>query len=365
MSQIHTISRSVQYWIFIGVAMVFLQIVLGGITRLTDSGLSITEWEVIQGTLPPMNEQAWLEAFEKYKVAAKRQYEQLHADMSLGQFKVIYFWEYFHRLWARLMGFVFIIPFFIFLYQKKLPTWLLRRLGIVIVLASLAAIFGWIMVKSGLHDDTRTWVNAYNLVIHLIIATALFSYLFWTWLLCKYGRGYAKPNKQLVGIGWWIFGLLVTQMVFGGLMAGMRAGLIHPHFPFFIEGNRFLSALAETGWIDGETLTNYEPAVAIKAWVQVIHRALAYLLTIAIIWYVKKVVWSRQKNPVLRSAGFILLCTLAVQILLGILTIVNCIGRIPVIWGALHQAGAFLLTAALLYTMFRVGSLRGNPVEKV
>jgi len=110
------VHRVVRWWLMIGLVMVFFQVFIGGVTRLTDSGLSITEWAVIQGTLPPMDTEAWEVAFEKYKVSAKRQYESLHGDMTMSEFKVIFFWEYFHRLWARLMGFVFIIPFFFFLY---------------------------------------------------------------------------------------------------------------------------------------------------------------------------------------------------------------------------------------------------------
>lgn len=112
------VARPVRIWLLIGLVMVFIQVVVGGITRLTDSGLSITEWAVIQGTMPPLNEAQWLDAFDKYKVAAKKQFESLHADMSLSEFKVIFFWEYIHRLWARLMGFVFIIPFLYFFDQE-------------------------------------------------------------------------------------------------------------------------------------------------------------------------------------------------------------------------------------------------------
>ena len=173
--------KVVQVWLLIGVIMVFVQIVVGGITRLTDSGLSITEWAVIQGTIPPLNEAEWTAAFEQYKTAAKKQFESLHANMSLSEFKIIFFWEYIHRLWARLMGLVFLFPFLYFLWKKYLPKWLVKRLGVVIALAALEALMGWIMVKSGLNEDTRTWVSAYKLVAHLSIATILLGYLFWTW----------------------------------------------------------------------------------------------------------------------------------------------------------------------------------------
>ena len=117
-ASIPKVKKPVRVWLFIGVFMVFMQVVIGGITRLTDSGLSITEWAIIQGTLPPLNEAAWMEAFEQYKIMAKKQFESLHADMTLSEFKFIYFWEYFHRLWARMMGFVFLFPFLYFLWKR-------------------------------------------------------------------------------------------------------------------------------------------------------------------------------------------------------------------------------------------------------
>jgi cytochrome c oxidase assembly protein subunit 15 len=342
---------AVRYWLLAGVVMVFFQVVIGGVTRLTDSGLSITEWAVIQGTIPPLNEAEWVEAFEAYKAAARKQFETLHADMTLGEFKVIYFWEYFHRLWARLMGFVFLFPFLFFVVKKWLPGWLLRQLGIVIFLAALAATFGWIMVASGLNDDTRTWVSAYKLIIHLLIATVLFGTLFWTWLR---SQGMPPPHAQQGLIrkwGWGLTALLLVQIALGGLMAGMRAGLVHPHFPFFINMDAFAHALGSTGgnWID------YEPGLAVKAWVQVFHRATAYLLSILIlVLFMRIQKWN--PGPVLSRAGYLLLGVLGLQFLLGVLTVINSLGRIPLVYGVLHQAGALVLLATLLFFTFQAGT---------
>ncbi len=187
------ISKAVSIWLMIGCIMVLFQIIIGGITRLTDSGLSITEWEVVKGTLPPLNDSEWEVSFEKYKTFAKKQFQSLHSDMTLEKFKQIYFWEYFHRLWARLMGFVFIIPFIYFLIRKKIEVYFIKRLLIVILLASLSAIFGWLMVASGLNNDKRTWVNAYNLLTHLILATSLFSYL----ILTFYHHAFQKNRQRI------------------------------------------------------------------------------------------------------------------------------------------------------------------------
>lgn len=325
--------------------MVFFQVVIGGVTRLTDSGLSITEWAVIQGTLPPLNEAEWLEAFEKYKVAAKKQYESLHADMALPEFKVIFFWEYAHRLWARLMGFVFLFPFLWFLVKKQLPGWLLRRLGVVIFLASLAAVFGWIMVASGLNNDNRTWVSAYKLVAHLGIATTLFGYLFWTWLKASPNATKDAGVPQLKRLGWGIAAVLFVQIAFGGLMAGMRAALIHPHFPVFIDGGRIWAALAET---PGTTeIIDYEPYRFVKAVVQLLHRGTAWILSTLIILFFLKVKKSAVSTS-LENSSNLLVGMLAIQFLLGVFTLINSVGRVPLILGAVHQAGALVLLAVVL-----------------
>ena len=131
-----SIPRIVQHWLMVGIVLIFVQVNIGGITRLTDSGLSITEWEIIEGTLPPLSSDAWDVAFEKYKTHAKKQYENIHGGdvMTMSEFKVIYFWEWFHRFWARSIGFIFLFPFLYFLYKRWLPTWLIKRLGIVCLL---------------------------------------------------------------------------------------------------------------------------------------------------------------------------------------------------------------------------------------
>jgi len=344
------VPRPVQIWLLVGLIMVFMQVVIGGVTRLTDSGLSITEWAVIQGTLPPMNAAEWDAAFEAYKVAAKKQFETLHADMTLSEFKFIYFWEYFHRLWARLMGFVFIIPFGLFLWKKWLPKWLLRRLGIVIGLAALAATFGWIMVASGLNDDTRTWVSAYKLITHLGIATVLFGYLFWTWLLAKQPLRTDAGFTKLKQLAWITTGVLIVQILFGGLMAGMRAGLLHPYWPMFVEGERLLGALNAP--VSADSFVNYEPSASVKAIIQIVHRVTAYALVALIGFFA----WRAIKRPVsqrLRNGIYVLLGLVGVQFVLGVLTVINSVGSIPIDYGVLHQGAALLLFAAMLFVNYQ------------
>ncbi len=345
-------SPAVKWWLFIGVVMIFFQVVLGGITRLTDSGLSITEWAVIQGVLPPMNEQAWQEAFEAYKQAAARQYETLHREMDLRAFKAIYFWEYLHRLWARSMGMVFLIPFLWFWYKGKISRGLMKRLGVVILLASLAAIFGWIMVKSGLNDDKRTWVSAYKLVVHLLIATALYSYLFWIWRM--YGREIsvsrpANPAYRLYRLG---LVLLFVQIALGGLMAGMRAALVFPFFPAISHGQSLFALLAQQTQhgIDLRNFVDYEPAIWIKALVQLLHRATAWLLAAVLL----AAVWKSWKLPSYKERNIhakMLISMLTLQLLLGIFTVIHSFGRVPVDLAAMHQAGALLLLGLVLYIL--------------
>src|SRR5687767_844565 len=169
-------SRPVAIWLLIGVSMLIVQILLGGITRLTGSGLSITEWDVITGALPPMNEQQWLTEFNKYK--ATPQYRLLNSDFTLSNFKFIFFWEWFHRLWGRLIGVVFFIPFVIFLVQRRFRADMIRPLMILFLLGALQGAVGWIMVASGLTGDA-VYVRPTRLALHFVFALVLLFYTFW------------------------------------------------------------------------------------------------------------------------------------------------------------------------------------------
>ena len=160
-------SRAVAIWLMIGVGMLIIQILLGGVTRLTGSGLSITEWNVITGTLPPMNEPKWIEEFNKYKQT--QQFLLLNSDFTLQDFKSIFFWEWFHRFWARLIGVVFAIPFIIFLFQKRFKEEMIKPLIILFLLGALQGAVGWIMVASGLTGDA-IYVKPTRLMLHFVLA---------------------------------------------------------------------------------------------------------------------------------------------------------------------------------------------------
>ena len=233
-----------------------------------------------------------------------------------------------------------------------MPKWLMRRLGVAVGLGALAATFGLIMVASGLNNDTRTWVSAYKLSTHLIIATVLFGYLLWTWFLARQPQTADQHLNKYHRFAKIITGVLLVQIVFGGLMAGMRAGLIHPYFPAFIKGELLWGAITNnTSAIDN--LIDYEKASAVKAYVQLLHRGTAYLLTALIVYFCYQLAQER-KSIALQRGNWALLGMLFVQFLLGVLTIINCFGKIPVAYGAMHQAGALLLLACLLYVSFQL-----------
>ncbi|MGB4849051.1 MAG: COX15/CtaA family protein [Saprospiraceae bacterium] len=333
--------KLITYWLFTGVVMVFVQILLGGITRLTGSGLSITRWDIVMGSIPPLNPAQWEEAFNLYKTTP--QYQHINMGMQLGEFKFIFFWEFFHRLWARSMGFVFIIPFVFFLVRRSLSVMVLKNLIRVIVLAGLAAIFGWIMVASGLIE--RPWVNAYNLTIHLSLGIMLFLSLFYTWLN---HRGYEKHD---LGSTWHkalVLMLILTsiQVIFGGLMSGMKAALNYPTWPL-ISGQWIPSLIFDTNKWNSDNFLLYDKSGFMPTLVQFIHRNLAYLLFIGISAFAMK--WYRINKGNWRWISFILPGFIVVQISLGILTLVNSIGYIPVVYGSLHQGLGILLITTLFY----------------
>jgi cytochrome c oxidase assembly protein subunit 15 len=352
------IPRIVGYWLLLGVFLVFMQVVIGGVTRLTNSGLSMTEWKPLS-VLPPLNEADWQSEFEAYRTIAAKQFNSLHAEMTLSEFKYIYFWEYFHRLWARMMGFAFLFPFLYFLWKGWLPPRLLKRLGVVIGIAAVAAVAGWYMVASGLNNDKRTWVSAYRLMLHLGIATALFGYLLWTAYMVLKPSATDNGFPALRRFGWALTGLLLVQIVLGGLMAGTRAGLLHPYWPVFDHWGAFVPHLLDQNQMNAGSLIDYEPNSLLKAWVQILHRTAAVLLVAVALWF------SAFSGRFAVSGSFrvgraIFQMLLAVQFALGVFTVINCRGQVPAGLGSMHQACAFLLLGSALYLNYSMG--RGGSV---
>jgi len=338
-------NKAIQFWLAAGLVMIFFQIVIGGVTRLTGSGLSITKWEIVTGTLPPRSESSWNDAFEAYKQTP--QYQKINEGMSMGDFKFIYFWEYFHRLWARIMGFVFIIPFALFAWRSYFTRTLFVRLGILFILAALVASFGWIMVASGLIE--RPWVNTYKLTLHLSLAIVTFLYLWFIYLshvgVSSVKMGFRQRRSVLI-----LFGLLALQIALGGIVSGAKAAMAYPTWPTM--NGSWIPDVLLTGdnWV-WSNFVQYDQNIFFPALVQFLHRNLAYILTVALsawmVWTGKRYDRNWWLSTILMSAFLVL------QLVLGVLTLLHSKGTIPVLYGELHQAIGILLISTLFYQVYR------------
>ena len=337
--------RLVLTWLFVGLVMVLVQILLGGVTRLTGSGLSITRWDIVTGIIPPLNSEQWRDAFALYQETP--QYLKINEGMELSRFKIIYFWEYFHRLWARTMGFVFVIPFVIFLLRGSLRKVTVRRLMVVVGLAALAAVFGWIMVASGLIH--RPWVNAYKLTIHLSLGIALFIFLFYTWLKEKGIKPLSVKGNWHKALNSFII-LTIAQISFGGFVSGMKAAMNYPTWPK-MNGEWLPTILLDTTHWNFESLLLYDAAGFMPALVQVVHRFLAYGIFIYGIIFLYQ--WRNIELKKIHWVGHLLVGIIIVQMTLGILTLLGSIGHIPVLTGVLHQCVGILFLTYLFYLKLR------------
>lgn len=326
------------YWLALGGILIFIMVIVGGITRLTHSGLSITNYELISGTLPPLNEAAWNEAFELYKQYPE--YQKINSDFTLEDFKDIFFWEWLHRLIGRVIGLVFIIPFLYFLIKKQLNKATIKKCLILLFLGGFQGFLGWYMVKSGLVDNPD--VSHYRLAMHLITAFITFAYTLWVALDLWY------PEKKPVQIGirnaLRIFlGLLIIQIVWGAFVAGLDAGWLHNHWPLMNDGKLIHETVTQ------ELHPVWKNFVEGKSGVQFIHRYLVYVLLIsaAFIW-----IKIRNSKPTsLQKKGWVaILIFLCMQFILGVFTLLL---QVPVWLGILHQVGAFFLLAATTFTLHR------------
>ena len=344
------VSRSVKVWLITGLVMIFIQVVIGGVTRLTGSGLSITRWEIVTGSVPPLNEADWQAAFELYRQTP--QYLKINQGLTMGEFQFIYFWEYFHRLWARLMFLVFILPFAWFLWRGMFSRRLLPRLVVVVLLAGLEGFFGWIMVASGLIH--RPWVNAYNLTLHLSMALVIFGYLLWTIFVAIQPVVPIFHNRMLTRFSRWMLIVGFIQIALGAMMSGTKAGLFYPTWPD-MQGHFLPAVLLDSAHWTALSFTQYDTNPFMPALIQFLHRNTAYILTIMILYFVWKT-WPAPYSHRMRRGNLLLLAVLSIQVLLGIFTLINCIGHIPVALGVLHQAGAVLLFSVLLYVTYQLSS---------
>jgi len=324
--------RLVAAWLLMCCALVFAMIVVGGVTRLTHSGLSITEWQPIVGTLPPLSDAQWQSAFSKYQ--ATPEYKLVNHGMSLAEFKGIFWWEYFHRLLGRLIGVAFLVPFLGLLVRGAIPPGYGRRLGAIFVLGAMQGALGWYMVQSGLVDDPR--VSQFRLTAHLALAFAIFGAMLWiamSLLSRTRAPGAGGPRRLAAAVVALVFLMVVT----GGFVAGIRAGFAYNTFPLMNGHLVPPEAMMLSPW-----WSNFFYNMAT---VQLDHRVGALLLAIAlpVLWW--RVVRATGATARARTGAHLLLGMLVVQIGLGIATLVSVV---PLALAALHQAGAVVVFALSL-----------------
>jgi heme a synthase len=342
-------NRSIVLWLFSGCFLIFTMVIIGGITRLTGSGLSITKWKLVRGTIPPLNEQQWNEEFENYKQIP--QYREMNYDYTLSDFKKIYFWEYVHRLIGRIIGIVFLIPFLYFWYTRQLSKSLFNKLLFLFFLGGLQGFLGWYMVKSGLVNNIR--VSHLRLAIHLITAFITFGFTFWVMLeIIPHKK--TEPNTLTVTLrkaSYLIVILVILQIIYGAFVAGLKAGHIYNTFPKM--GDDWVAGSVASG-IKAEGVNSLFNNISV---VQFIHRSIAWMLILGIFftWYYAKSKNATSANALLSpgqtaAINFLIIAVLF-QFLLGVFTLIY---NVPIALGVLHQVGAFLLFSVVIYLIHGV-----------
>ena len=316
-----TCDQLVINWLFGMALLVAIMVVIGGITRLTGSGLSMVEWRPLIGTLPPLTPSEWRRVYQLYQ--ASPEYQQLNYGMSLHAFKTIFFWEYFHRLWGRLLGLAFGLPFLVLVLAGRIPAGLGSRMLMLLMLGGFQGVVGWWMVKSGLTEEAS--VSQYRLASHLSVALIIFSILIWTVFDLRDGPGNPPTGHALASLI-----LLFITIIAGALVAGMDAGLLYNEYP--LMGSNLLPVeYGEAGWLDPFE----NPASA-----QFHHRWLA-----AVTFTVVIVLGLKARGGALTFRANLVLAAVSAQFILGIFTLVH---GVPVALGGMHQAGAVLLLGCLL-----------------
>ena len=324
-------------WLLSGCILIALIVVIGGITRLTQSGLSMVKWEPIVGAVPPLSQEDWKEAFDLYKESPEFLY--FNSDFELSDFKVIFFWEYLHRLIARLLGLVFLIPCILFWRKGYFTVKLKKQVALIFVLGAFQAILGWFMVKSGLVDQPH--VSHYRLASHLFTAFGLMIYIYWVALSLKYQavtHQAGKLRKLVVGL----ISVIGLQITYGAFVAGLKAGLFYTTWPKM--GNEWIPK------VFGEIVSRegVESLTANPGIVQLIHRTLAITIVVllAILWYK-----ARKSNPTnYQKFGLnMLIAAVAIQFTLGVFTLINAV---PIVLGVLHQFGAIFVLMSSFYLLF-------------
>ncbi len=339
-------SRAVAAWLFTVAALVVAMVLVGGATRLTGSGLSITEWKPVTGILPPLSAHDWQAEFARYR--AIPQYRLLNVGMTLKQFQFIYGWEWTHRLLGRLIGLVFFAPLVVFLVLKKIPRRLVWRCWLLLALGALQGLIGWWMVASGL--EQRVYVAPERLAVHLSLALAIYALAVWSGWEAWTGRPrggdhYAPPSW--IGWGTALVGLIFLQMLLGGLVAGNHAGLVYTDWP--LMNGRFVPRDYAASGAQGRGL--WATLVHSQAAVQFDHRMTAYLVFAVVVVLGVRIVTARNVPGALRALAMALMAVVTVQVLLGVATLM---AAAPLWLSLIHQLWAVVLLTASLGLVWRM-----------
>jgi heme a synthase len=337
-------SMAVINWLYLCAFMVFAMAVIGAITRLTESGLSIVEWKPLIGAIPPLNDTEWQRVFELYQQSPE--YRLKNAGMSMAEFQNIFFWEWLHRLWGRLIGVVYALPFFWFLLRRKLPRECTGRFWLLLALGGLQGVVGWFMVMSGLVD--RPSVSHYRLALHLGMATLIFVLLLLTAWQLRYPAKRMAEMESVPGSlalhGWLSLWMVALTMVWGAFVAGLDAGMFYNSFP-----------LMDGTWLPSEFFDTKPFMLGLvenPALVQFVHRYLALTTAALLIALALRCVAGSRWPVQVRALGLVTGTAACLQAGLGIATLLTQVW-IPL--AALHQAGALILLALTTATVMLIG----------
>jgi cytochrome c oxidase assembly protein subunit 15 len=328
-------NKAIAIWLIVVAALIFSMVVLGGVTRLTRSGLSMVEWDPIMGAVPPLTAQQWDETFEKYKQFPE--YQKINRHMDVHEFKSIFWFEYSHRLLGRTIGLAFLLPFLVFLARRKIDKSQAPKFVLMFVLGGMQGLLGWYMVKSGLVN--RPHVSQYRLTAHLLAAIAIYSYILWVaWgMLIPRADTDDTLLRPVRNIAYAVTAVIVLMIMSGGFVAGTKAGLAYNTFPtmngYWIPNGLYALQPWWLNWFDNTTTIQFN------------HRMIAWLLIFGIpaFWFYAT---RRIDEPRIRLALHLLLGMLVIQVTLGIATLLHAV---PVALGAAHQAGALLLLTFALH----------------
>jgi cytochrome c oxidase assembly protein subunit 15 len=339
---------ALRLWLFSVAALIAVMVLVGGATRLTESGLSIVEWKPVTGALPPLSEAQWEQAFAAYKLIP--QYRQLNTGMTLSEFKTIFWWEWSHRLLGRLIGIIYLLPFLYFLQRGGRSVELKRRLWLIFGLGALQGAVGWWMVASGLSE--RVEVSQYRLATHLVLALLIFAAIIWTLQRLAEQPAPVAPWRLKV-TSYALVALTFVQLYLGALVAGLRAGLLYNTWPR-IDGT-FIPA-GDRLWFDQPWWRNlFENALT----VQFEHRMVAYALLALAAFHALDAVASRAGGAA--SAALWLLAAVTLQALLGILTLLN---QVPLALALSHQAVAIVVLTLAVLQAGRLSGVQSQDVQR-